>query len=60
MLRTMSFGGQKLDGKEDEGNPGQSNTLNPLGRYLRSPQVSTLLAIRNLRFSIFSRHLDSN
>ena len=55
-----SFWGWKLDGKEDKGNPSQSSTLNPLGRYSRPLQISTLPTLRNLRFFIFSKHLASS
>ena len=57
MLSTTRLWGQKLEGKEDEGNLDQSSTLNPLGRYSRSPEVLTLLTKRNLRFPIFSKQL---
>ena len=46
-----------MDVREDEGNLDQSGTLNPLGRYSRSPQVSTLPTKRKLILPIFSKQL---
>ena len=60
MLSATSFWGRKLDGKEDKENPSQLSTLNPLGRYSRPLQISTLPTIRNFRFSIFSKQLASS
>ena len=60
MLGATSFWGWKLDGKEDKENPSQSSTLNPLGRYSRPLQISTLPTIRNFIFFIFLKQLASS
>ena len=54
MLSAMSFVGSKVDGKDDKGNSFQSRTLNPLGKDLRSSQI-TLRIIKYLRLLIFLR-----
>ena len=54
MLSTTSFLGSKVDGKEDKGNSFQSSNLNPLGRDLRSLQI-TLRIFKYLRLFIFPR-----
>ena len=54
MLSTTSFVGSKVDGKDDKGNSFQSSNLNPLGRDLRSSQI-TLQIFKYLRLFIFPR-----
>ena len=54
ILSAMSFVGSKVDGKDDKGNSFQSSNLNPLGKDLRSSQI-TLRIIKYLRLLIFSR-----
>ena len=54
MLSTTSFVGSKVDGKDDKGNLFQSSNLNPLGRDLRSSQI-TLRIFKYLRLFIFPR-----
>ena len=54
MLSTARFVGSQVDGKDDKGNLFQSSNLNPLGRYLRSSQM-TLRIVKYLRLFIFSR-----
>ena len=52
MLSATSFVGSKVDGKDDKGNLFQSSNLNPLGKDLRSSQI-TLRIIKYLRLLIF-------
>ena len=40
MLSATSFVGSKVDGKDDKGNSFQSSNLNPLGKDLRSSQIT--------------------
>ena len=54
MLSKTSFVGSKVDVKDDKGNSFQSSNLNPLGKDLRSSQI-TLRIIKYLRLLIFSR-----
>ena len=54
MLSTTSFVGSQVDGKDDKGNLFQLSNFNPLGRYLRSSQI-TLRIVKYLRLFIFSR-----
>ena len=54
MLSATSFVGSKVDGKDDKGNSFQSSNLNPLGRDLRSSQI-TLRIVKYLRLLIFPR-----
>ena len=54
ILSATSFVGSKVDGKDDKGNSFQSSNLNPLGKDLRSSQI-TLRIIKYLRLLIFSR-----
>ena len=39
ILSATNCVGQKSDGSDEDGNPGQSSNLNPLGRYSRRPQL---------------------
>ena len=54
MLSATSFVGSKVDGKDDKGNSFQSSNLNPLGRYLRSSQI-TLRIVKYLRLLHLSK-----
>ena len=54
ILSAMSFVGSKVDGKDDKGNSIQSSNLNPLGKDLKSSQI-TLRIIKYLRLLVFSR-----
>ena len=54
ILSATRFGGSKVDGKDDKGNSFQSSNLNPLGRDLRSSQI-TLRIVKYLRLFISPR-----